>query len=70
MPLRFFKIFAAQKEICSHNEEAGSIITDHKTYVKFACKDGYLDILDLQLEGKKRMGVADFLRGYKIKSAE
>jgi methionyl-tRNA formyltransferase len=67
---KIFKIFAAQKEIFSHHKPAGTISTDHKTYVKFACKDGYLDILDLQLEGKKRMGVADFLRGYKIKSAE
>ena len=66
---KILKIFTAQKEICVHNQQAGSIITDHKTYVKFACTDGYLDILDLQLEGKKRMGVADFLRGYKIKSA-
>ena len=66
---KIFKIFAAQKEICKHTNPAGSIITDHKTYLKFACANGYLDILDLQLEGKKRMGVADFLRGYKIKSA-
>ena len=66
---KILKIFTAQKEICVHNQQAGSIITNHKTYVKFACTDGYLDILDLQLEGKKRMGVADFLRGYKIKSA-
>jgi len=66
---KILKIFTAQKEICVHNQQAGSIITDHKTYLKFACANGYLDILDLQLEGKKRMGVADFLRGYKIKSA-
>ena len=67
---KIFKIFVAQKEICKHANPAGSIITDHKTYLKFACANGYLDILDLQLEGKKRMQVQDFLRGYKIKSAE
>ncbi|MFZ9215263.1 MAG: hypothetical protein ACO21S_08815 [Sediminibacterium sp.] len=45
------------------------MVTDNKTYLKFACADGYLHIIDLQLEGKKRMQVQDFLRGYKINSA-
>jgi methionyl-tRNA formyltransferase len=66
---KILKIFAAQKEICNHNHLAGATVTDHKTYLKFACSDGYLHILDLQLEGKKRMQVQDFLRGYKINSA-
>jgi methionyl-tRNA formyltransferase len=67
---KIFKIFAAQKEISSHQISAGSVLTDNKTYLKFACADGYLHILDLQLEGKKRMQVADFLRGYTLKSAK
>ena len=67
---KIFKIFAAQKEICNHQISVGSVLTDNKTYLKFACADGYLHILDLQLEGKKRMQVADFLRGYTIKSAK
>ena len=66
---KIFKIFAAQKEICSPKSSAGSVLTDNKTYLKFACADGYLHITDLQLEGKKRMQVQDFLRGYTIKSA-
>lgn len=67
---KIFKIFAAQKEICSHQSPVGSVLTDNKTYLKFASKDGYLHITDLQLEGKKRMQVADFLRGYTVKSAQ
>ena len=67
---KIFKIFAAQKEICKHQSPAGSVLTDNKTYLKFACADGYLHITDLQLEGKKRMQVADFLRGYAIKCAQ
>jgi methionyl-tRNA formyltransferase len=66
---KIFKIFAAQKEICNHQSPAGYVLTDNKTYLKFACADGYLHITDLQIEGKKRMQVADFLRGYTIKSA-
>ncbi|MEN9350112.1 MAG: hypothetical protein RL372_1090 [Bacteroidota bacterium] len=67
---KIFKIFAAEKEICTHHKPVGAIATDNKTYLKFACADGYLHIIDLQLEGKKRMQVQDFLRGYTIKSAQ
>lgn len=34
------------------------------------CKDGYLEILELQIEGKKRMGVSEFLRGHDVKQGE
>ena len=43
----------------------GEIETDKKTFLQFACNNGYISIKELQLEGKKKMGVADFLRGYK-----
>ena len=46
-------------------EALGSFITDGKTYAKFACKDGYLILQDIQWEGKKRMPITDFLRGYR-----
>ena len=63
---KILKIFESTKEICGHTNKIGSVSTDGKTYLKFACTDGYIHVLDLQLEGKKRMKVADFLRGYKI----
>jgi methionyl-tRNA formyltransferase len=46
-------------------EPAGSFVTDVKTFAKFACKDGYLVLNDIQWEGKKRMLISDFLRGYR-----
>lgn len=46
-------------------ETPGSFITDGKTVAKFACKDGYLLLNDIQWEGKKRMPIEDFLRGYR-----
>ena len=63
---KILKIFESTKEISSHANKLGSVITDSKTYLKFACADGYVNVLGLQLEGKKRMKVADFLRGNKI----
>jgi methionyl-tRNA formyltransferase len=46
-------------------EAAGCFVTDGKTFAKFACKDGYLLLNDIQWEGKKRMAIEDFLRGYR-----
>jgi methionyl-tRNA formyltransferase len=43
----------------------GSCITDGKTYLKIACSNGYLMLLTVQLEGKKKMSIQDFLRGFK-----
>ncbi|WP_167605951.1 methionyl-tRNA formyltransferase [Maribellus sediminis] len=42
----------------------GSIETDGKNYLKVACGDGWLQITDIQLAGKKRMKTNDFLRGF------
>jgi methionyl-tRNA formyltransferase len=44
---------------------AGGYETDKKTFLHFACRDGYISIKELQLEGKKKMEIADFLRGYR-----
>lgn len=60
------KIFETEKQYCSHNYQLGSIDTDKKTYFRIATTDGYLNIRSLQLAGKKRMEVTDFLRGYRF----
>ncbi|WP_207426020.1 methionyl-tRNA formyltransferase [Pedobacter sp. SYSU D00535] len=44
----------------------GEFLSDGKTFLKFAGKDGYLSVVDLQTEGKKRMGVEEFLRGFRL----
>jgi methionyl-tRNA formyltransferase len=44
----------------------GSYKTDGKKYLHFQCADGVLVIENLQLEGKKRMGIEEFLRGYRL----
>jgi len=46
-------------------ETAGTFVTDGKTFAHIACSDGYLKLNDIQWEGKKRMPITDFLRGYR-----
>ncbi len=45
----------------------GSIITDNRSYLHVATRDGFLTITDLLVSGKKRLQVGDFLNGYKIR---
>lgn len=58
------KIYATTREETSVAEAPGTVLTDGKTYFKIAFPDGYLALTQLQLAGKKRMTVSDFLRGY------
>jgi methionyl-tRNA formyltransferase len=59
------KIFKAKMENQMPAEAPGTIVTDGKTYLKFAAADGYIYAEELQAEGRKKMLVTDFLRGYK-----
>ncbi|HWB93164.1 MAG TPA: methionyl-tRNA formyltransferase [Puia sp.] len=47
----------------------GHYDTDGKTYLRFATADGWIRITELQLEGKKKMAIGDFLRGYRFPAA-
>ncbi len=55
-------------ELCpeTHEYQAGQIITDNKTYIKIAAADGFINILELQIQGKKRLFVKDLLNGFDI----
>lgn len=59
------KIYKAKKEVIKPLIAPGNFETDKKTFLKFACANGYISIAELQLEGKKKMSVQDFLRGFK-----
>lgn len=60
------KIFKATREHAKPSVAPGEVISDNKTYLKIAAADGYLSLLEIQLEGKKRMDIEAFLRGNKI----
>lgn len=60
------KIFRGEKELSLPTSKPGRWESDGKTYLKFAARDGYILLKDVQLEGKKRMLIEDFLRGYRF----
>jgi methionyl-tRNA formyltransferase len=63
---KMLKVYKSSKEITAHNNTPGKFFSDGKSFLKFSCSDGYVHILDVQLEGKKKMNVEDFLRGYRL----
>ncbi len=58
---KILKIFRTEYEITEPGIKPGGFLTDHKTYLKFAAKDGFISLTDIQLEGKKQMGIQEFL---------
>ncbi len=46
--------------------QSGEWKTDGKTYLKFQTGNGTLSVIELQLEGKKRMKIDELLRGLKL----
>lgn len=63
---KIFKIFSGEKGISSERTVPGTFETDNKTFLNFACQDGFISVKELQLEGKKRMKIDEFLRGVKL----
>ena len=61
-----FKIFESQPEIADHKFKPGFIISDGKHFLRIACNKGFINIENLQLEGKNRMNTVEFLRGFNI----
>jgi methionyl-tRNA formyltransferase len=60
------KVFKAELEEKEPGIAAGGFLTDGKTFLKFATKDGFIKLIDVQYEGKKRMSVEEFLRGVRL----
>ena len=60
------KIFAGEKLLDKPDISAGTFKTDEKNFLQFACTNGYISVTTLQLEGKKKMEIKEFLRGYRF----
>jgi len=61
---KIMKVFLSEIELQEHQHLPGEIFSDEKTYLKVACANGFLHLLEVQLEGKKKMDIAMFLRGF------
>lgn len=61
---KMIKIFKANFILSQHEVSPGTIRSDNKTYLWFATPDGWIDVQEIQLEGKSKMQIDDFLRGY------
>jgi methionyl-tRNA formyltransferase len=44
----------------------GEFFSDGKSFLKISTLDGFVQVLELQMEGKRRMNARDFLNGYRI----
>ena len=63
---KILKVFGAQYEIADTGGEPGEFFSDNRTFLKVAALDGFVYLTDIQMEGKKRMGVQEFLRGVRL----
>lgn len=60
---KLFKIYRAGKFFKSPAEPAGSFIFSERE-LRIATQDGYIIPKEVQLEGKRKIGIEEFLRGY------
>lgn len=58
------KIFSGNFKTNNHNQEAGKLEISKNTF-KIFTNDGYYEPEEVQLEGKKRMNIKDFLNGFR-----
>lgn len=62
---KIFKIYTAEKYVTVNAGVPGTYQSDGRTYLRFACSDGYINPKEIQAEGKKRMMIEEFLRGFR-----
>jgi methionyl-tRNA formyltransferase len=62
----YLKIFKAKAEIENHNLEIGKIQSDNKSFLRISVPDGYVSLLEIQISGKNKVKIADFLRGHQV----
>jgi methionyl-tRNA formyltransferase len=63
---KIFKVRIEKSSLATGMTEEKKFLTDNKTYLHFYTGNGLLAIEELQIEGKKRMMIDEFLRGNKL----
>jgi methionyl-tRNA formyltransferase len=65
--IHYFKIFRSEAETIGEMDiPAGRIDTDSRSYLKIAAEDGFISISEIQQKGRRRLGIREFLRGFRI----
>lgn len=62
---KILKVFAGEKIPAKNIPDPGTVETDGVSFLRIAAKDGWISIKEIQLEGKRRIDIAGFLRGYR-----
>jgi len=62
---RVFKIYKSEFKVAEPGGNAGAYESDYKSYLRFAAADGYIYAKEVQDEGKRKMSVEEFLRGFR-----
>jgi methionyl-tRNA formyltransferase len=62
-----FKIYKVKKVLEQPKEQAGTYRIEGKKELWIATQDGYISLQEVQLQGKKKMAIGEFLNGYKGK---
>ncbi len=63
-----FKIWKAKVIEDNSTQPVGTVVYVDKQSMHVQTKDGILSLLEVQIEGKKRMNIEDFLRGYTVEA--
>ncbi len=63
---KIFKIFSSRAEIKAHSLIPGTSETDGKTFLRFATADGFISVTEIQMEGKRKMKIEEFLKGFRL----
>ena len=62
--LKLFQTRMVEEDTLLPTDKPGTVQYDEKS-LKVACQDQWLEVVELQIAGKKRMKTGDFLRGFK-----
>jgi methionyl-tRNA formyltransferase len=63
---KIMKVFKSRAEASSENLLPGTYRTDKKTFLKFACRNGFIYVDEIQLEGRTKLQIGEFLKGYRF----
>ncbi|MBO3116580.1 methionyl-tRNA formyltransferase [Winogradskyella sp. DF17] len=59
------KVFDVKKEKLDHNHASGTVVVSSST-LKIACRGGFIEILKIQLPGKRKMDTKSLLNGFQF----